>query len=70
LSYWFFVEKLDDGRRQLTVYSFGPNRRRDSDEGSPGRMISPDDDDIAATGILPAPDEHASPESNLPAPPK
>jgi hypothetical protein len=70
LSYWFFVEKLEDGRRQLTVYSFGPNRRRDSDEGAPGRMLSPDDDDIAATGILPPPDEQASPESHPPAPPK
>lgn len=61
LSYWFYVEKLDDGRRQLTVYSFGPNRRRDSDEGAPGQRNSPDDDDIAATDILPAPAEQTTP---------
>jgi hypothetical protein len=66
LSYWFYVEKLDDGRRQLSVYSYGPNRRRDSDEGAPGQGTSPGDDDIAATGILPDPDGHppASTESH------
>ncbi len=55
LSYWFYVARLDDGRRQLTVYSFGPNRRRDSDEGAPGQSGAPGEDDIAATAILATP---------------
>lgn len=52
LSYWFFVAKFDDGARALTIYSFGPNRRRDSDEGAPGRGSSIGDDDISATAVL------------------
>lgn len=53
LSYWLYTERLADGRQQLTVYSFGPNRRRDSSEGAPGSDGSEGNDDIAATGILP-----------------
>jgi hypothetical protein len=52
LSYWVFVLPLTDGTTRLTVYSFGPDRRRDSDEGRPGTSGLKDDDDISATGIL------------------
>lgn len=52
LSYWFYIESLGNGEQRLTVYSFGPNRRRDSNEGTPGGDGTSDDDDIAATGTL------------------
>lgn len=49
-AYWLSVGKVRDGQRHVTVYSFGPNRRRD------GRKDTPDEanagDDIAATAIL------------------
>jgi hypothetical protein len=52
LSYWVLIKPLPDGSRSLTVYSFGPDRRRDSDAGTQsGDSI--DNDDISATGILP-----------------
>jgi hypothetical protein len=53
LSYWLYTERLDDGRQRLTVYSFGPNRRRDSDEGAPGGDGTAGDDDISAAAALP-----------------
>jgi hypothetical protein len=52
LSYWIFFVPRSDGSANLTVYSFGPDRRRDSDEGRPGHSRSKDDDDISATGVL------------------
>jgi len=52
LSYWILIRPLPDGSRSLTVYSFGPDRRRDSDAGTKtGDAI--DNDDISATGIIP-----------------
>ena len=47
-SYWLLVLKWSDGSTHVTVYSFGPNRRRDSD----ANMANPRGDDIVATGIL------------------
>jgi hypothetical protein len=47
-SYWLLVLKWRDGTTHVTVYSFGPNRRRDSD----ANMANPRGDDIVATGIL------------------
>jgi hypothetical protein len=54
LSYWLLVKPQPDGSRIVTVYSFGPDRRRNSDEGTNATGTS-GDDDISATGILPAP---------------
>lgn len=57
LSYWLLVKPLPDGSRSLTVYSFGPDRRRDSDEGIHATTDTDavDNDDISASGIIPAP---------------
>jgi len=49
-AYWLSVGKVRDGHRQVTVYSFGPNRRRDGRKDTPGRANP--GDDIAATAIL------------------
>jgi hypothetical protein len=47
-AYWIDVRRRDDeGQRRVTVYSFGPNRRRDG-AGAPGTS----DDDVAAVGAL------------------
>ena len=40
--YWLVVDTIADNDRRVTVYSFGPNRRRD---------IDPTGDDIVATSI-------------------
>ena len=45
-SYWMYAEKSDQNQKRISVYSFGPNRRRD---GEPGR---PSGDDIAVFGTL------------------
>lgn len=39
--YWLLVETIAAGERQVAVYSFGPNRRRDGDAG----------DDISVTSL-------------------
>jgi hypothetical protein len=52
LSYWILIKPLPDGSRSLTVYSFGPDRRRDSDAGTQ-TVDAIDNDDISATGIVP-----------------
>jgi len=51
LSYWVLIVPLPDGSMELTIYSFGPDRRRDSDEGTGSGGIETDDD-IGITGIL------------------
>jgi hypothetical protein len=68
LSYWLYAVRLPDGSFQLTVYSFGPNRRRDSAEGTPGASDSADDDDIGETGILMS-DIDVEQQTNSAAPP-
>lgn len=45
--YWLEVTRGDSDQRQVTVYSFGPNRRRDSPEAV-GRFGS---DDIRSAGL-------------------
>lgn len=44
--YWLEMERMSDGRRVVTVYSFGPNRRRDVAD-----TAAPDDeaDDVRVT---------------------
>jgi len=49
-AYWLSVKKLSDEEHQVIVYSFGPNRRRDS-QRSPSKQEDAGDD-IVATGIL------------------
>ena len=49
-SYWLIAERLAPDAQAITIYSFGPNRRRDgkiSDSDA-----SPTSDDIIVTGIL------------------
>lgn len=46
MSYWLAVERLDADQQQVSVYSFGPNRRRDGRPGEPGG------DDISVTGVM------------------
>jgi hypothetical protein len=52
MSYWLHSETLPDGSLKLTVYSFGPNRRRDSGESFAGADISAVGDDIVETATL------------------
>lgn len=49
-AYWLSVEKLSDEERQVIVYSFGPNRRRDGQKDTPGQADA--GDDVAATALL------------------
>lgn len=49
MSYWLAVERLDADQQQVSVYSFGPNRRRDGQPREPGG------DDISATGVVGGP---------------
>lgn len=42
-AYWLSVEKLNDEERQVIVYSFGPNRRRDAHKDTPGQADAGDD---------------------------
>lgn len=46
MSYWIRVQKGDDGRKRIAIYSFGPNRRRD---GAAGETTG---DDVSAIGFL------------------
>lgn len=50
MAYWLRAERPDRGIRRITVYSMGPNRRRD---GRPGETAG---DDIAAVGVLHIPE--------------
>ena len=52
LSYWVLVTVSPDGAHLIKVYSFGPNRRRDSDD----LMLSANsggNDDLVEGGLLP-----------------
>lgn len=40
-AYWVRAERVDDGSRRVSVYSFGPNRRRDLDDAG-------ENDDVVA----------------------
>lgn len=46
MAYWIRTEWADGGARTVTVYSMGPNRRRD---GAPGEGVG---DDVAVVGML------------------
>jgi hypothetical protein len=62
MSYWLHSEILEDGSLILTIYSFGPNRRRDSGEALPAASISASGDDIAVRNTFHyKPDQGASP---------
>jgi hypothetical protein len=50
MSYWLNSETLQDGSRKLTIYSFGPNRRRDSAEARAAPSVFDGADDIFASG--------------------
>jgi len=52
MSYWLHSEVLPDASLKLTIYSFGPNRRRDSGESFVGADISAVGDDIVETTTL------------------
>lgn len=45
-SYWLLVERDNETGHQVTVYSFGPNRRRDV---NPSGVNPEDGDDVVAT---------------------
>lgn len=47
--YWLLFEKGHDGRQRISVYSFGPNRRRDLSGPEAGRVET--GDDIVVTGF-------------------
>lgn len=49
-AYWISVERLNDEEWRVTVYSFGPNRQRDSQKGNRDQRNA--GDDIAAVGVL------------------
>jgi hypothetical protein len=49
-AYWIYVEKPRNDERQVTVYSFGPNRQRDGEKNN--QEQSDAGDDIAARGVL------------------
>jgi hypothetical protein len=52
--YWLTVEKTPGGGRQVSVYSFGPNRRRDLDADAIGDGGTGDwGDDLVATAAIP-----------------
>lgn len=51
MSYWFFIDEDNEGERKLSVYSFGPNRKRDNNENSPATMTSGSDDIALSTSI-------------------
>ncbi len=54
-AYWLSVEKLSHEERQVIVYSFGPNRRRDGQKDSAGQADA--GDDIVGSGLLRKPTE-------------
>ena len=57
-AYWLVAERETSGMRELVVYSFGPNRRRDGEAGLGGG-----DDIIARAELLPEDDASRAPPS-------
>jgi len=53
LSYWILVTDTSDGSRMITVYSFGPNRRRDSNDQMGNAGIGSNDDMVERANIQP-----------------
>lgn len=53
MSYWLHIQRQPDDSMGLTIYSFGPNRRRDSGEVVSGSNVLGQGDDIAQVGALP-----------------
>lgn len=48
-AYWIKTARRSGGGRRILVYSFGPNRERDGDEGDTGPTR---EDDVVAEGII------------------